>query len=149
MVYLVICGHGDWDNLLCCDVPAVPICWDPDGNMSPLVFVSEPKIGSLTSFTSSFLPSCSPITPSHSLAPAPKSNTEHSNTSVGPRCVWCCWGYPLRSLKQSLSDGDREGWNERRERKRIRWGVPGWLCCVRPPTPDVTSFRFTSAAKLE
>lgn len=105
------------------------------------------QIGSLTSCTSSFLASCSPITPSRS--PNPKSNTKHCNTSVSPCCVWCCWGYLLRSLKQCLRDGDREGWIERRERKRIGWGVPGWLCCVRTLTPDVTSFRFTSAAKLE
>lgn len=37
-VYLVI-----WDRDNRCHVPAVPICWEPDGNMSPTVFVSEPR----------------------------------------------------------------------------------------------------------
>lgn len=107
------------------------------------------QIGSLTSCSSAFLPFPFSPSPHPALSPSPKSNTKHGNTSVGPRCVWCCWGYPLRSLKRCLGDGDREGWSAGREGKTIWRRVPGWLCCVRPPTPDVTSFRFTSAAKLE
>lgn len=140
MVRLGVRGHRGRRSR---GVPAVLICLDPDRKYKcdGVCHLLHPP--------PSFLPSCSPINTGPARSPNPKSNTNRSNTSVCPCCVRCCRGYPLRGLIQCLGDGDGDGRNQRRERKTGGRGVPGWLCCVCPLTPDVTSFRFTSTAKLE
>ena len=137
LINVFVSGHWNQGNLLTRSVGtqmAIRVC--------RCLSASRDRLSNLLHFLLPLFPFLPSPHPTYS--PNPKSNTKHSNTSVSPPCVWCCWGYPLRSL----GDGDREG-GMKEVKERIGRGVPGWLCCVHQPTPDVTSFRFTSAAKLE
>lgn len=101
-------------------------------------FCQRAQIGSLTSCTSS-----SPFRP---VAPALKKAIASREI---PLLVPAACGVAGVTHSESPETELGAGGGGSRGEREPGWRVPGWRCCVRPPTPDATSFRFTSAAKLE